>query len=185
MSLLIFGVVIFFSVHLAPSFVNFRQSLVNRLGENLFRGIYVASSVVGMLSIIVGKAIAVPVWVWSPPMWGRQAAVLLMLPALILFTALLLPTNIKRLSRHPMLWGISIWSVAHLLANGDLGSIILFGGFGGYSLYSMWSLNRRGAKKSDTKFAVVYDLLVIAVGVSVYALIAFLHPYLFGVPAIM
>jgi len=84
-----------------------------------------------------------------------------------------------------MLWGISIWSVAHLLANGDLGSMILFGGFGGYSLFSMWSLNRRGAKKPDTKSPLAYDLLVIIVGVSAYALTAFLHPYLFGVPAIM
>ena len=185
MSFLIAGVVIFFGVHLVSACTRCRDSLVARIGENGFRGVFVAGSVVGFFLIAIGTAFVDFVHVYGPPTWGRQAAMVLMPVAFVLLAALLLPTNIKRFTRHPMLWSFTIWSVAHLLANGDLGSMLLFGSFGLYSLFSMWSLNRRGAVKADTIYPFTKDALVIVVGAVVYVALVYLHPYLFGVPAIV
>jgi uncharacterized membrane protein len=103
--------------------------------------------------------------------------------AFILLTALLIPSNIRRFTPHPMLWGIVFWSTGHLLANGDLASIIVFGGFGAYALISMWSLNKRGAQKSTTRYSPVRDILVVVTGLCICGLAVWLHPYVIGVPA--
>jgi uncharacterized membrane protein len=184
MSLLIAGVVIFFGMHLVSACTRCRESLVARIGENGYRGVYVAGSVVGFLLIVAGTAFVDFVPVYEPPAWGRQATLVLMPVAFVMLAALLLPTNIKRFIRHPMLWSFTIWSIAHLLANGDLGSTLLFGSFGLYSLFSMWSLNRRGAVKADTIYPFTRDALVIVVGAVAYVVVVYLHPYMFGVPAI-
>ena len=83
-----------------------------------------------------------------------------------------------------MLWGVTLWSIAHLLANGDLASILLFGSFGLFSLFNMFSANLRGAKKQQTKYAFSKDAIVIVASVVVYGILVFLHPYLFGVKVI-
>lgn len=181
MSVLILGAIIFFAVHVTPSVNNVRERLVTRLGEKPYVGLYVAGSVVGMMMIIVGKVIAEFVPVWMPPTWAGRLSVAIMLPACVLIAAMALPTNIKRFTRHPMLWGIALWSAAHCLANGDLASIICFGGFGAYALFSMWSLNKRGAVRSMTIYGPARDVLVIVVGLAGYGALVFLHPYLFGV----
>jgi len=184
MSFLIAGVIIFFGVHLVSACTRCRENLAARLGENGYRGGFVAGSVVGFLLIAIGTAYVEYVPLYDPPEWGQQAAVVLMPVAFIMLAALLLPTNIKRFTPHPLLWSFTIWSAAHLLANGDLGSVLLFGSFGLYSLFSMWSLNRRGAVKSTTGHSLARDTLVVVVGVVVYGVVAYLHPYLFGVPAL-
>ena len=181
MWLLIAGFVMFLGAHLAPGVLGLRAQLVGQLGEGRFLGIYIAMSVTGMLCIMGGTAIAPVISVWDPPFWGRQAALVLVALGFILLAAFLLPTNVRRLTRHPMLWGITAWSVGHLLANGDLASMILFGGFGGYSVLSIWSLNRRGAEKRTTQYAVWQDVVALAVGLGTYALLLWAHPYLFGV----
>jgi len=181
MWLLIAGFVMFLGAHLSPGVLGLREQLVGRLGEGRFLGIYIAISVIGMVCIMAGKVIAPVVNVWDPPAWGHQAALGLVALAFILLAALLLPTNIRRLTRHPMLWGITAWSVGHLLANGDLASMILFGGFGGYSVLSIWSLNRRGAQKRTTKCPVWQDVVTLAAGLGGYAVLLWAHPYLFGV----
>ena len=160
------------------------MGLVAYFGEGRFRGIYVASSVIGMLALIGGKAIAGYVEVWVPPIWGGRLAALLMLMACMLFPAMAFPSNIKRVTRHPMLWGVACWSGAHCLANGDLASIILFGGFGVFALYEMWSLNARGAQKSDAVSPIRNDVCVIIAGLALYGALIGLHPYLFGVSVI-
>jgi uncharacterized membrane protein len=184
MLFLIAGVIIFFGMHLVSACTRCRESLAARIGENGYRGVFVAGSVVGFLLIAAGTAWVDFLPVYEPPAWGRPAALVLMPVAFVMLAALLLPTNIKRITRHPMLWSFTIWSVAHLLSNGDLGSTLLFGSFGLYSLFSMWSLNRRGASKSDTVYPFARDALVIVVGAVAYVVVVYLHPYLFGVPAI-
>lgn len=180
MWLLIAGFVMFLGAHLSPGVLGLREQLMGRLGEGRFLGFYIAISVTGMLCIMAGKAIAPVINVWDPPPWGRQAALVLVALGFILLAALLLPTNIRRLTRHPMLWGITAWSVGHLLANGDLASMILFGGFGGYALLSIWSLNRRGAQKRNTKYPVWQDAVALLAGLGSYAVLLWAHPYLFG-----
>jgi len=181
MWLLIAGFVLFLGAHLSPGVLGLRAQLVGRLGEGRFLGIYIATSVTGMVCIIAGKAIAPFVNVWDPPLWGREAALVLVAVGFVLMAALLLPTNIRRFTRNPMLSGITAWSAGHLLANGDLASMILFGGFGGYALISIWSLNRRGAQKTTTTYPLWQDVMTLTAALGVYAVVLWVHPYLFGV----
>lgn len=185
MEILIAGFIVFFGTHLSPGVFGLRHALVERLGEGRFRGLYIAASVTGMTGIIVGKSVADYVSIYIPPLWAKPIVPVLLTIAFILLAALLLPTNIKRLSRHPMLWGVSLWSVGHLLANGDLASIIMFGGFGAYALISIWSLNRRGTPVSTQRYPLVNDVLTVAAGLAAFFAIVWLHPWLFGVPAIL
>lgn len=180
MWLLVIGFLLFLGAHLSPGVLGLRAQLVGRLGEGRFLAAYIATSVTGMVCIIAGKIIAPVIDVWVPPAWGRFAAMIFVALGFVLLAGLLLPTNLRRFTRHPMLWGIVLWSVGHLLANGDLASMILFAGFGGYALISMWSLNRRGAEKSTREYTVLNDVIVLAVGLSAYAVLLWLHPHLFG-----
>ena len=184
MGLLILGVVILVGIHLVPNFTALRQRLVQRLGENPYKGVFSAISLVGLILIIVGKHKAEFVPVWQPPVWGKDVAPLIMPAAFVLLAAAYLPTNIKRFTRHPMLWGITLWAAAHILANGDLASLVLFGGLGVFSLFAMWSANLRGAARSQTRHPLKKDIIGVAAGILVYGIFLFLHPYLFGVPAV-
>jgi uncharacterized membrane protein len=83
-----------------------------------------------------------------------------------------------------MLWGVTLWATGHLLANGDLASLLLFGTFGAYALLDMWSATSRDASKSETRFSITQDAAVVGAGAVAYILFAFLHPYLFAVAVI-
>jgi uncharacterized membrane protein len=181
MWLLILGWILFLSAHLAPGVFALRGQLVARLGEPRFLGVYIATSVTGMVCIIVGMYIAPFINIWYPPPWGRHLTMALVAIGFLLIAALLLPTNIRRLLRNPMLWGITSWSAGHLLVNGDLASMIFFGGFTGYALLSNWSLNRRGAKKDTKHYALWQDALAVTAAAAAYATLLWLHPMLFGV----
>ena len=133
-----------------------------------------------MLVVGMGRATFVPLW--DPPAWAHRVAVLGMPVALILLVAAFMPTNLKRFTRHPMLWGVTIWAAVHLLANGDLASLILFGSFGVFSLFDMWSANRRGAELSSRVVPYWRELLVVVVGGIVYVAFLYGHAWLFGVP---
>lgn len=184
MWLLILGFALFLGAHLTPGVFGLRRMLVERIGEKRFLAGYIATSVAGMLCIIVGKYIAPFVHLWKPPAWGRAAAPLLVAAGFVLLAALLLPTNLRRLTPHPMLWGIALWAAGHLLANGDLASLILFGGFGVFALISIRSLNLRGAEKSTTRYSPLNDAVLIAVAAGAYLGVVWLHPIIFGVPAL-
>lgn len=133
-----------------------------------------------MLVVGMGQAPRVPVW--NPPAWGARVPVFAMPVALTLLVAAFMPTNLKRLTPHPMLWGVTVWAAAHLMANGDLASLILFGSFGAFSLFDMWSANRRGAELSTRVVPYWRDVLVIAVGVIAYVGLLHSHEMLFGMP---
>jgi len=181
MGLLTLGWLLFLGAHLTPGVFGQRDRLVATLGEGRFIGLYIATSVVGMVCIIAGKAIAPFVSVWYPPLWSRDAAGLLVLVGFILLFALFLPTNLRRLTKHPMLIGIACWGAGHLFANGDLASIILFGGFTAFALISFISLIKRGNTGDPTRQPWWRDALVIAAGTIAYGLVLWLHPVLFGV----
>jgi len=185
MTILISGVIIFFGVHLFSACRSCRQSVVDRIGEQRYTGFYVGGSVVGFMLVALGVPFAEFFHVYEPPAWGRPVTIALMPVAFVLMAALLLPTNIKRFTRHPMLWSFALWSVAHLLSNGDLASILLFGSFGAYAIFSMWSLNQRGSEKSTVTVSIAWDGLVIFAGIAATIVVVYLHTYLFGVPAIL
>jgi uncharacterized membrane protein len=185
MTILILGLIIFISIHLLPAFSSVRTRLVKKFGEKRYKGLYSLVAATGLIVIIVGMIYRDFVHLWIPPVWGRHAAMTLMLPAIILLVAADVPSNIKRFTRHPMLWGVTLWACAHLLANGDLASLILFGTFGSYALFDMWSANRRGSEKSTQVYPVSKDVKLAIIGIAVYAVIIFIHPYVIGIPVIV
>lgn len=179
MTLLIIGLILFFAIHLLSS-TPLRAGLANAMGEMPFKGLYALISLVGLGLIIAGKANAPfePVWNAFPAL--RPVTLPVMWLSFVLLPAAHMKGNIKRVTRHPMLWGIVLWSVAHLAVNGDLASILLFGSFGLYSLYAMVSQTQRGATLQTEKVAYKYDLIVLAAGTVVFVAIWQLHGVLFG-----
>lgn len=184
MTLLIIGLVVFFGIHLLPSFSGLRTRLVERFEEGPYKGIFSLIAMAGLVLIVIGMGDRDIIDIWEPPIYTSHLALLLMVPVFVLLAAAYIPSNIKRFIRHPMLLGVIFWSAAHLLANGDLGSILLFGSFLAFSLFDIWSANRRGAQKSKTVRPVIYDVAILGLGIILYLGFVFLHPHLIGVPVI-
>lgn len=184
MNILISGIVIFFGIHLLPGMVSLRRNLVDRLGDKVYQGVYALIALAGFVLIIYGKSIAEFQHLWRPPGWGIRVAPVLMVLAFVSLAAAYMPSNLKRFTRHPMLWGVTLWSAAHLLTNGDLASLLLFGSFGGYALYGMYSANLRGATKQETVYPVSKDFITAVIGLVAYAAVLYGHSFLFGVAII-
>ncbi len=184
MNLLIMGLVLFVAVHAIPSVPRLREVMVNRLGLNTYKGLFAIVSFAGLGLIIWGKSRAPFIPIWEPVAWGHHATHLLVLVAFILVLAANMKTNIKRFTRHPMLWGVVSWGTGHLLINGDQASVLLFGGFVGFSIAAMISSNLRGAIKSTERFPIGRDLAVVAMGVALSAVVFYFHGNLFGYPLV-
>jgi len=182
MNILILGLVVFMAAHLLPTAPAWHQAARLRLGEQRYKGVYSLVSLIGFVIIIVGMGRAEFSPVWEPPAWGRAAAAVLMALALYCLAAKSLKSNLKRVTAHPMLWGITFWSSGHLLSNGDLASALLFGSFLAYSLFDMWSANRRGARPSGEAASVFDEAKLVAISAVAYLLLAFAHPWIAGVP---
>ena len=182
---LIFGLAIFFGIHLLPSFTAYRQALVDRLGKASYRIGFSLISFVGLGLIIYGKGVSEFVFLWQPPRWGQYAPFILMLPATVLFSAANMPGHIKRVVRHPMLIGIMLWSASHLLANGDKASLLLFGSFAIFAIFDLFSVTLRSdRRKFSGEAGLKFDLIALVVGVGLYAVIIYFHSNLFGPPAL-
>ncbi len=178
---MIAGLVLFFGAHVFSSARGARQKLIARIGEGPYKALYSLISLAGFVLIVAGMAKAPRTELWMPPEWGRFAAVWFMPLALISLAAAYVPGNIRRMTAHPMLWGVTLWSLLHLLANGDLAGLLLFGAFGLYSVHAMSSQNARGAKPSTRKRPIAYDVASVAIGLLLYWLLLRYHGKLFGV----
>ena len=108
---LIIGLVLFFAVHVFSSVRGARQKLIARIGEGPYKGLYSLLSVAGFALIVVGMMKATPVELWTPPDWGRLVIIWLMPVAFISLIAAYVPGNIRRVTAHPMLWGVTLWSL--------------------------------------------------------------------------
>jgi uncharacterized membrane protein len=183
MSLLIAGVVLWSLVHLTPALApGVRSNLVSRLGEKPFKGLFALDIVLALVLIVIGWRSTVPEIVYQPPAWGHSAAIGLMLVSVYLFGAAQRSAMIKRVLRHPQLTGLLTWSVAHLLANGDQRSLILFGGLGTWALLEMFAINRRdGAWVRPEAPPMSKELTGIAITLLVFAGLMWAHPYFAGV----
>jgi uncharacterized membrane protein len=179
---LVAGLVLFLGVHFFSSLRERRGRLIATVGEGPYKGLYSLLSLAGFALIVYGIGKAPSVELWAPPTWGRHAAIWIMPFALILLAGAYIPGNLRRFTAHPMLSAITLWALAHLLANGDLAGLLLFGGFGAYALYAMWSQTRRGARPSSTRRPIAGDVAAIATGLIAYALLLKFHANLFGVP---
>lgn len=180
MLILVLGLLLFVGVHVVPWLPGLRDALQDRIGRNGYRGLFTLVSVIGLVLIVWGYSRAPYQAVYTPPAWGRPLTLPLMMLALVLFPAAHMKTNLKRFTRHPMLWGLAAWAVAHLLVRGDLASLLLFGGLGAYALVAMWSANRRGARLATTRQPLARDLMVLAAGAIAFLVLGLAHPWLFG-----
>jgi uncharacterized membrane protein len=181
MGLLVLGLAIFFSVHVFTSFIDARDALIAVHGERKYKAAYSLLSAAGLGFMIWGMRVSEPVGLWSAPAFGRDLALWLMPLAFILLAGAYVPSNLKRVTAHPMLWGVALWSILHLLANGDLASVFLFGSFALYSFYAMWSQTERGAKPSSEVQPLWRDVLVVVIGFAVYGAAFAGHRWLSGV----
>lgn len=188
--ILIAGLVLFLGVHVLTTLRDKRAALIARLGESGYKILYALISFAGIGLIAWGFSIyRATGWinVWYPPVAMRHIALALMLPAVILVVASYIRGRIYTTVKHPMLAGVKLWALLHLLANGDLGSIILFGSVLAWAVYDRISLKRR-ADPGAPPIPVGgpgNDLIAVAVGVVVYAALAFaFHPLVIGVPVI-
>jgi uncharacterized membrane protein len=190
MLVLVLGLVLFLGTHAFTMLRGPRARLIERIGEGPYKMGYTVLSLVGIVITAIGygryRADGY-IDVWSPPVFTRHLALLLVLLAFIAFAAAYLPGRIRRALNHPMLAGVKIWALAHLLANGDLGSIILFGSFLAWAVAARISVKRRDEVKPHGGPAAApagWRNEALAVGIGLVAWFVFarvLHPWLIGV----
>ena len=180
MNLLILGIIIFISIHLVP-ISPLKNILINRLGENKYKGLFSLIALIGILIIIYGFSSADYYPIWDPLPYSKELALTLMPISIVLLVAANIQTNIKRLTKHPMLIGILIWSFVHLIANGDLRSIMLFGSFGVYALIDIIFSKKVLTTNNTTNYTLTKDIIVVIIGLLVYAIIVYFHRYIAGV----
>ena len=190
LSVMILGLVLFLGVHTFTTRREARARLIAAWGEGGYKIGYALASLAGLALIIWGFAHyrATGMWeVWTPPKALKHLAVALMLPAVIMVVAAYLRGRIYTTLKHPMLSGVKLWAAAHLLANGDLGGIILFGSFLGWAVFDRVSLKRRtdAGGPPIPVGGIGNDLIAVAVGIVAYLALAFaFHPVVIGVPVV-
>jgi uncharacterized membrane protein len=188
LAILLIGLALLLGAHTFVTLRAERAALVTRFGEGTYKTLFALVSLLGLALIVWGFAqYRATGWVnvWYPPAWTRHVTVALMWPAFILVVASYSRGRIYARLKHPFLAGVKLWALAHLISNGDLGSIILFGSLLAWSVYDRISLKRRtdpGAPNIPLGGA-RNDVIAIVVGTLLYLAFGFLHPYIIGAPA--
>ncbi len=185
---LVAGLVIFLGTHVFTAQRGARQALIGQVGPGPYRLGYALVATVGFGLIIWGYGqyrAGGYISVWQPPRWASHVALPLMWLALIALVSGSFPGTIRRILKHPMLVAVKLWCVAHLLANGHLGAIILFGSFLAFAVYDRIAVKRREVLEGAPAVppgSSLNDLLAVVVGTALFAAIIFwLHPWLIGV----
>ena len=188
MTWLILGLVLFLGPHSVRMFADdWRSARIASMGERPWKLAYTAVSIVGFVLVVYGygQARLSPEILYAPPVWTKHLAALLTLPAFILIVAAYVRgTRIKARVGHPMVLGVKTWALAHLIANGTLADVVLFGAFLAWAVLDYLSLRRR-----DRAAGTVYpvgpmsrDLIAIGAGGLAWAIFGFvLHGPLIGV----
>jgi uncharacterized membrane protein len=168
-----------------------RAALIARIGEWPYKGLFAVLSIAGLY--LIGKGFALyrdtgMIEVWDPPDWTRHITIALMWPAAVFVTAAYIPGDIKRVLKHPMLVGVKLWAVAHLISNGDLGSMIIFIAVLAWAVYDRITLKRRsdpggppipiGGRRNDIAAVIVGTILY-------FALALVFHPLVIGKPVLL
>jgi uncharacterized membrane protein len=189
LGILILGLAVFLATHVFVSFREARSSVIERVGMPVYRGLFAIVSLAGLALIIWGYAQYRAhdlVQLWTPPAFMRHVTIGLVLFAMIFVVAAFFPSHIKTRLKHPMLAGVKTWALAHLLSNGDLGSVLLFGTFLAWGVYARVAAKRRGDIGAAAKPAPdgwTNDIIVVVLGAAVFLALGFwFHPYVIGVP---
>ena len=183
MTLLVAGLVLFFAIHAVPSIAPLRAALVAGMGERPYRGVFSLIALASIALVVSGFSEAPSQPVYAPAPWGRHAAMIAVPAALVLFAAANMATHIRAVLRHPMLLGLLVWALAHLAANGDLTSVVLFGSFAAFAVLAPLSLAARGKNRpTDKAPRLAMDAAAVVGGLIAAGLLMHFHGVLFGMP---
>jgi uncharacterized membrane protein len=190
LAIMILGLVLLLGVHTLTTQRDLRARMIASTGEGVYKAGYALVSLLGFVLIVRGFAHYRSeglIELWTPPRALKHLTMALMLPAVILVVAAYIRGRIYTAVKHPMLSGVKLWAAAHLIANGDLGGIILFGSFLGWAVFDRISLKRR-ADAGGPPIPVGgwgNDLIAVAVGIVAYlALVFAFHPVVMGIPVV-
>lgn len=183
MALFILGLIIFFGAHSFTAFARGpRARLVAKLGEGPYKGLYSLASVLGFALIIVGWRGADASVLYSTPPFLRHVTYVLMLTAMVLIVAAYAPKGrIAHAAKHPMLLAVKVWAIAHLLVNGEVRSVLLFGAFLAYAAADRVAVKRRGAPVPAAGPWRNDAAAVVAGAAAFGAILFYLHRYIAGV----
>lgn len=185
LTILVLGLVVFIANHLFVTVRGARAAALARLGKPLYHTLFGLMSLVGLALIVWGFAdYRATGWVqvWTPPAFMRHVTLGLMLIASILIAAYLIPSRIKARTRYPLIAAVKVWAFAHLLANGDLGGIVLFGSLLAWAVYAYVTAKRRtDVTPPVAPKGVANDVAVLVAGIAIYLALGFwFHPYVIG-----
>lgn len=187
LAILVIGLIVFVGAHVFVTRRDARAALTARIGLMPYRALFSLVSIVGVVLIVWGFGRYMnsdefrPIW--YPPHWMHHVTELLVWIAFVLMTAGYLRGNIYRRLKHPFLAGVKLWAVAHLLSNGDLGGIILFGSILAWAVYDRISLKHRTDPGAPAipKGGLGNDILAVVVGTLIYLAVGlYLHPRFIG-----
>jgi uncharacterized membrane protein len=185
---LILGLVLFLGVHSSRILAEgYRRSVIERRGQNVWKGIYSVLSIAGFVLVVWGYGAArqEPIVLWASPTWVRHLASLLTLASFVLLVAAYVPRNaIKARLHHPMVLGVKAWALAHLLANNTAADLVLFGGFLAWSIFSFRAARARDRAAGTTHApgTLAGTAVTLVAGLGAWAVFAFWgHQALIGV----
>jgi uncharacterized membrane protein len=191
MTILIVGLLVFLGVHSVRIIADeWRSAQIARIGLNAWKGLYSLVSLAGFALIVWGYGLmrVAPAELWNPPTWMRYPASLLMLASFILLVAAYIPRNrLKTMVRHPMIIGVKVWAFAHLVTNGRLGDVVLFGAFLAWAVLDFRAARQRdrASKKTDAAGTWANAAIAVVIGVAGWVVFArYLHMSLIGVPVL-
>jgi uncharacterized membrane protein len=186
MSVFIIGLILFFGTH-SVSIVSpaWRDRMAARIGEIPWKALYSVVAIIGLVLMVWGYGLARQDWpiLYFPPLWLRHVAALLMIFAFPVLLATYLPGRIQQATKHPMLVATKLWALAHLLSNGSIPDVLLFGSFLAWAVADRMSMKRRQQRPIHTaQPSKLNDLIAVMVGLGLYAVFVMgAHRWLFGV----
>jgi uncharacterized membrane protein len=184
MILLALGVLLFGLVHLIPAFPVAKERIKKRLGEKAYGPVFGALSIIPLVLIVVGWRMSPFIPVYEPPENGRYINFVLTALAFIALGVFIFRGKLRQILRFPLAIGVILWAMGHLFANGDLASVILFGGLLIYGLVHLLAGLANGLRPSP-EVRNGHDMLAILIGLALYGVMTQLHPIFAGVPILV
>nr|CAA6829361.1 MAG: NnrU family protein, required for expression of nitric oxide and nitrite reductases (Nir and Nor) [uncultured Thiotrichaceae bacterium] len=181
---LILGVLLWTIVHLFPAVMADKRNQLNNAMGSKYQGGFAALIVLSLILIVVGWRSTPPEILYVPLSMGRHINMLFMLFAIILFASAHGKSKIKQFVRHPMLLGVHIWALGHLLANGETRSVVLFGGMLVWTILSFIFINKRDGEwvKPTESADTIGEIKFLVIALVAYLVLMFAHPYFAGMP---